>query len=74
VQKKYRVRTGPGSATEYLQQLGVPIGNESLRDMATRDAGPHYAILNGRAVYTDADLIAWVEKETVKPARLQGAA
>lgn len=73
---KYRERTG---ATQRIREHhGVPIGDGGLKDLANRGRGPKYSIINGRALYTDDDIDAWVAEQSARPPqkrpRLQRAA
>lgn len=55
------------AATEYVRANGVPIGDGGLKDLAHRGRGPRYSIINGRAVYTPADLDAWIAEQAARP-------
>ncbi len=50
-------------AAEFLSAAGIPVKPASLADMASRGVGPKYRILNGRAVYREEDLLAWIEAQ-----------
>ncbi len=64
---KVRIRDGKDGATEFLRQRGAPISVATLRDLASKGKGPKYSIVNGRAVYSDEDLLAWLQSELSKP-------
>jgi hypothetical protein len=57
---KFKTRT---EATESLREKGVPIGKTTLAELAAEDRGPRYAVINGRALYTEHDLMAWLEEQ-----------
>lgn len=61
---KYRDRT---SATNYLRELGVTIGDNRLADLAYEERGPKFVLINGRACYQDEWLLEWIEQEAAKP-------
>jgi hypothetical protein len=61
---QYRDRQG---ATAYLRGKGVQIGDGGLKDLANRDRGPRYAIINGRALYEDSALDEWIESQAARP-------
>jgi hypothetical protein len=50
-------------ATAFLNELGVPTGDKLLDNLATKGDGPVYSIINGRALYQEADLLAWIEAQ-----------
>jgi hypothetical protein len=54
-------------AAEYLTAQGVSTTEQGLADKAKRGQGPKYAILNGRACYTDVDLEAWLTEQAARP-------
>lgn len=54
-------------ATEYIADKGIPVQHRTLGDMASRGIGPRYALINGRAVYRDKDLDAWIEEQFSRP-------
>ena len=47
----------------YLRARGVPITAQTLADLASENAGPRYAIINGRALSTAEWLDAWVDAQ-----------
>ena len=53
-------------ATEFLRGQGVPLADGALRDMAHRQQGPRFAVINRRALYRPEDLLAWLD-EAAKP-------
>lgn len=66
---QFRIRP---DATQYVREKGVPMGDGGLKDLANRGRGPRYSIINGRAVYTDADLDAWIEQQCALPVPKRG--
>ena len=54
-------------ATEFLRGHGVPVGDGALKDHAYRGEGPRYCIVNGRALYTEADLLDWLANQAARP-------
>jgi hypothetical protein len=54
-------------AAEYLQSLGIQTTASGLENRAWRGGGPRYSIVNGRALYTKADLDAWVAEQVARP-------
>jgi hypothetical protein len=54
-------------AAEYLSSKGIPTTAQGLADKASRGLGPRYAIVNGRAVYTQEWLDAWVAEQAARP-------
>jgi hypothetical protein len=54
-------------ATEFVRSRGVPIGDRQLADLAQRNRGPRYSIVNGRALYTEPDLLTWLDMEAQQP-------
>lgn len=54
-------------ARDRIRERGVPIGEDGLKDHASRGTGPRYSIVNGRAVYTAADLDSWIEAQAARP-------
>jgi hypothetical protein len=54
-------------AAEYLSAQGVSTTEQGLADHASRGKGPKYGIVNGRAVYTDADLDSWIAEQLARP-------
>jgi len=67
--QKYLDRDG---ARDFLRERGIPIGENSLKDHAARGTGPHYVHINGRALYTEADLLAWIEGQASRPPSRSG--
>ncbi len=61
---QYRERSG---ATQRIREKGVPIGDGGLKDLANRGRGPKYVIINGRALYTDVDIDAWIAEQSARP-------
>jgi hypothetical protein len=60
----YKVRT---EATDFVRSRGVPIGKTQLAELAALGRGPQYSIINGRALYREADLLAWIETQAQQP-------
>lgn len=55
-------------AAQYLtSDKGVQTSEQGLADKARRGQGPKYAIINNRALYTEADLDAWVAAQAARP-------
>jgi hypothetical protein len=54
-------------AAEYLGERGIPTTAQALADQASRGAGPRYAIVRGRAVYTAEDLDSWLAEQIARP-------
>lgn len=61
---RYRTRL---AAAEYLTGSGLETTAQGLADHASRGKGPKYGIVNGRAVYTDVDLDAWIAEQLARP-------
>jgi hypothetical protein len=62
---RYRDRS---QAADYLtNQLGVRTTAQGLADHAHKDTGPRYSLINGRALYLEADLNDWVERQAARP-------
>lgn len=55
------------ASTALLRERGIPIGDNQLADLAYEDRGPRCAMINGRALYTEADLLAWIAEQAAKP-------
>jgi hypothetical protein len=66
MQRRFRVRTGPDSATEFIRKAGIPISDNFLTRAASHEEGPKYSVICGRCLYQDADLLAWIEAEAAK--------
>lgn len=55
-------------ASSYIQtRYGLPAAKSTLGKLASLGGGPTYRLFCGRAVYTEADLDAWVEKKLSGP-------
>lgn len=50
-------------ATKYLNEKGVPMGPLGLCNLASKERGPKYALINGRALYTTEWLDKWLEEQ-----------
>jgi hypothetical protein len=61
---KYKSRQ---SATAFLREQGVTLGDNRLADLAYEDRGPRFVLINGRACYTERFLLDWIEEEAAKP-------
>ena len=59
-------------AADYLAERGITTSQQGLADRASRGIGPRYAIINGRAVYTQADLDAWIAEQVARPVIRRG--
>lgn len=68
---KYRTR---GEAAQYLTDLGCSTTPATLATWATRGGGPPFRKFGARALYTDADLDAWVESRLSAPRASTSAA
>ena len=59
-------------ATEFLKPL-YPVSDSTLENFAAKKGnGPRYKIINGRACYTEADLLAWVEEQLSNSPTIRG--
>lgn len=66
---KYRNRR---LSADYLtNDKGIKTTEQGLADKASRGQGPKYVIVNGRALYTEADLDAWVAEQAARPVVLR---
>lgn len=54
-------------AAKHLTKKGVPTTSVALANLASKDEGPPYALISGRAVYREADLDAWLADQFAKP-------
>ena len=50
-------------ATAVIRETGLPVKESTLENLAASGKGPPYRIVNGRAVYTRADLEAWLTEQ-----------
>jgi hypothetical protein len=57
------------SAAQRLTALGVRRSPTTLRKLRTVGGGPPYRHLNGRAYYTDLDLVEWISSRLTAPRR-----
>lgn len=48
-------------AAEVLTAAGIPTSKTTLENLAVTGRGPPYSIVCGRAVYSRAQLAAWIE-------------
>jgi hypothetical protein len=56
-------------ASAFIREQGVPLGNTALANLASDAKGPHYAIINGRALYQREDLLKWICAQAGVPPR-----
>jgi hypothetical protein len=56
-------------ASGFIREQGVPLGNTALANLASDDKGPHYSIINGRALYKREDLLKWIAEQASAPPR-----
>lgn len=57
-------------AAAYIREKhGLPISKNTLQKWATTGGGPVYRRFGNRAVYTAADLDAWIEQKLGSPKR-----
>ena len=54
-------------STAFVRDCGVPIGDGTLADLASRGDGPRYSIINGRTLYQTKDLLAWLAEQANRP-------
>jgi hypothetical protein len=52
-----------------LDEKGVKIGKTALANMASDGTGPDYVLINGRALYTEEALDAWLNNQASKAPR-----
>lgn len=52
---------------EYLATLGIKVGKKGLCEHASQGSGPKYAIINGRAMYTQEALDTWIDEQVARP-------
>ena len=64
--KKYLTRA---EAADYLSSAGFPTAKSSLQKFAVHGGGPVYRVFGRNALYTRADLDAWVEGRISQPRR-----
>ncbi len=62
-----RFRNRSSAATYLNDEKGVPTTAVGLANLASRGRGPNYSIVNGRALYTEADLDAWIAEQSARP-------
>jgi hypothetical protein len=62
----YLLRKG---ATEFVREQGIKVGETGLANMASDGKGPKFVIINGRALYTREDLLAWITEQASAPPR-----
>ena len=55
------------AAVNFICELGVPMAASALEKLASVRAGPRYCIINGRALYREAELLAWLETQAARP-------
>jgi hypothetical protein len=54
-------------AAEHLTSCGAETTAQGLADRASKGTGPRYSIINGRALYTKADLDTWLAEQAARP-------
>jgi hypothetical protein len=59
-------------STAFYRALGVQMGDTSLAEMASDGRGPAYAVINGRALYTEQDLLTWLAEQAKQPPQASG--
>ena len=57
------------AASKRLSELGIPRTKATLRRLRGAGGGPSYRVFNGKPVYSEADLIAWIEERLSPPRR-----
>jgi hypothetical protein len=55
------------AASEWLTAHGVPRTEKTLRKLRCVGGGPKFRRFNGKPVYTEPDLIEWVESRLTAP-------
>lgn len=66
MEARYLTRT---EAAEYIRGHGLRYSAATLQKLATTGGGPVYRRFGNRAVYTEADLDAWIEQKLSAPKR-----
>jgi hypothetical protein len=61
-------------AAQHLTEQGLPVSRNTLQKWATTGGGPVYRRFGNRAVYTVADLNAWIEQKLSAPRASSSAA
>jgi hypothetical protein len=61
---KYLTRS---EASAYLASRGVSYTTATLQKLVTRGGGPAYRLMGNRALYTTADLDAWIDHKITAP-------
>lgn len=56
-------------ATQCVRDEGVPLGDSALANLASDGKGPHYSIINGRALYKREDILEWIAGQASAPPR-----
>ena len=59
-------------AAEFIRSLGLPITKNSLTKFASTGGGPVYRMFGNRAVYLEADIVAWCDGR-LRPGRSAAA-
>jgi hypothetical protein len=57
------------TAAQWLTEHGIRRSPLTLRKLRCLGGGPTYRLLNGKPLYTEADLIAWIEARLSAPLR-----
>ena len=60
MQSPLKVRS---DATAFIRERGIHLGTNRLAALASEGRGPRYSIVNGRALYREGDLIAWIDEQ-----------
>ena len=55
------------AASQWLEEHGVPYAETTLRKLRCTGGGPRFRRLGNKPVYTEADLIAWIEDGLSEP-------
>jgi hypothetical protein len=53
-------------ATLFLRALGVKCGAKALEALASVGGGPNFRIIRGKALYTEPDLLAWLNEQPLQ--------
>lgn len=56
-------------AADYCASRGAPVAKNTLQKFATVGGGPIYRRFGNKALYTPADLDAWISQKLSKPLR-----
>lgn len=64
--KVYQTRA---EAAQYCTAKGLPVSKNTLQKFATVGGGPVYRRFGNKAIYTLADLDAWIDEKMSEPLR-----